>query len=206
MKKKGILIISVLSIVFITVFGIYKYTHRVVPHQFKTDVERQEYIQKFSQVQGENKEKAITENAGGLTEVRLSNKGALMKYNNVDIMLSTDQKIADSIKLIPALYKDTNGIKDDELQRYFEKNKSTVITVLGIDTLIKLKDFIKTLEFLKNDTIKEAKIDENSMKKEGNIINFDLIITTQNNKTATYPIKVIATEQNGKINCLVYWR
>ena len=210
MKKKTIIIASLILITGATAFGIYKYTHRVKPHVYKTDVERQEYIDKFSKVQYPEgykpKENTPTENAGGMQEVAILNKGALMKYNNVDIMISTDRKVTDSIKIISALYKDTNGYKDDEIKSYFEKNKDTIITILGIDTVPKLKEFIKTLDFLKDTTIKEAKIDEATLNKEGNIITFNLIITTANNKTATYPLKVIANEQNGKVNCLVYWK
>lgn len=209
MKKKIIIITSIVLTIMI-IFGIYKYNHKVKPHQYKTDVERQKYIDKFSKVQYpdeyKTRDNASNENAGGITDVRILNRGALMKFKNIDIMLSTDQKIADGIKIIPALYRDTNGYNDDEIKQYFEENKKSIVTILGISTVPKLKEFIKTLSFLKDTTIKEIKIDESSLNKDGNIITFNLVITTTNSKIATYPLKVIANEKSGKVNCLVYWR
>jgi hypothetical protein len=209
-RKKTKMILTLLLVVTIGIgsYEVYKYTHKEKPHEFQTDVEREEYINEFSKLQGEDKGVEIVENAGGASDINILNRGEILKVEkNIDIMLSTDVKVSDGIAVLDTLYKDIEKKSDNEIISYYYESKDQLSPIYGITNEEDFKKFSKTLTFLEGTKIISANIGEGTLKKVGNIIDFDLVLKTYNNKTQTYKMRVIITVIEGKKGeVLIYWK
>lgn len=206
--KKAILITAGILVI-IGVVGVYKYTHKSAqkPPTFDSEVDRRDHIKQFvSQEQGTDPNHEITENAGGITDVNIQNRGALMKFENPEIMLSVDRNISNAIKSLPQIVKDTKDLKDTEIDNYFNGNQASIISILGIDNKKDFKVFIGYLSFIKDGSkITEATIDESTTTMETNILTFKLKIKASNNKEQIFNIKNIITAKDSKADSVTYW-
>lgn len=208
MKKVILIIIGVFIIVGSSV-GVYKYTHKPTqePPIFNTEVDRQEHVKEFvAKEQGTDPNREIIENAGGITDVTIQNRGVLMKFNNPEIMLSLDRNISNAIKSMPQIVKDTKGLNDSDLESYFNNNQTSIIPILGIDNKSDFKAFLSSLSFIKDGSkVTQATINENSMSMEANILTFKLSLKASNSKEQTFNIKNIITAKEGKADSVTFW-
>lgn len=210
MKKKTriFLTLGLVIILGIGAFVVYRVTYKEKPHEFKTDVEREEYIKDFSKLQGENKEHEIIENAGGSSDINIINRGEILKVEkNIDIMLSTNVKVSDGIAVLGTLYKDIKKKSDSEIGSYYYESKEQLAPIYGITNEEDFKRFAKTLNFLEGTKIVSANIGDGTLKKAGNIIDFDLVLKTDKDKTQIYKLRAIITVIEGKKGeVLIYWK
>lgn len=210
MKKKTriFLAIGLVIILGIVSYAVYKDTHKEKPHEFKTDVEREEYIKDFSKLQGEDKEHEIIENAGGAPGINIINRGEILKVEkNIDIMLSTDVKVSDGIAILDTLYKDIKKKSDSEISSYYYESKDQLSAIYGITKEEDFKKFANTLTFLEGTKIISANIGDGTLKKVGNIIDFDLVLKTDKDKNQIYKLRVIITVIEGKKGeVLIRWK
>lgn len=195
----GVLIISVLGMIVI-------YLTNDKPREFDTDIEKENFIREFAKPQGNDLEINVDINAGGNAALIIDNIGVLMKYSNVDLMFSVNEKILSTIKAFPSLYKDTMKLNDLELKSYFEENKKTIVQLLGIEEVSKFEQFIQTLKLINGEEIINATINESTLKKVGNSIVFSMNLKAKGGNEKNYEIEVIELEREGKTYALVYWK
>lgn len=195
----GVLIISVLGMIVI-------YLTNNKPRKFDTDIEKENFIREFAKPQGNDLEINVDINAGGNAALIIDNIGVLMKYSNVDLMFSVNEKILSTIKAFPSLYKDTMKLNDLELKSYFEENKKTIVQLLGIEEVSKFEQFIQTLKLINGEEVINATINESTLKKVGNSIVFSMNLKAKGGNEKNYEIEVIELEREGKTYALVYWK
>lgn len=195
----GILIISVIGMIVI-------YLTNDKPRKFENDIEKESFIREFAKPQGNDLEINVDTNVGGNAALIIDNIGVLMKYSNVDLMFSVNEKILSTIKAFPSLYKDTIKLNDLELKAYFEENKETIVQLLGIEEVPKFEQFIQTLKFINGEEVINVTINESTLKKVGNSIVFSMNLKVKGGNEKNYELEVIELEREGKTYALVYWK
>lgn len=187
--------------------------NKLLKHKaFTTEDDRIENINKFqNEADISNPPIGIhSENSGGNQEIEIMNREKLIetKYTYLDGMLEISKLLQDGVSNLIHINNRCNsqiGI-DKKLISFYGGNSDELRSLYGIYNYKEFIKFKQNLEKInKEKKIVSAEIIPNTLRKEKNVIRFELLIKTESNNKFNYKIKVIENSIGDKSNFIVKW-
>lgn len=207
MDNKKKIILALVVIVASMGLIIYTFIPKNAPPPFENDNERSQYIKNFLSKEKGN-ELNIKSNEGGYSGVVVKNKQYLLKVTDLDTMLAINENITNNLTFMNKIYNDSKKFKNNDVEKYYEKNLNVIKFMLGIENLNDFKLFIGKLDFFNNTKINSVEIDETPgvLSKENNSVFLKLILKTTNGNSQIFDIKYSSVSEDNKNINLFYWK
>lgn len=175
--------------------------------KFANEEEKRKYIEEFAKGGGAYDEnppsEKIDKNSGGYDGITEIENIDTLKDISFDFFIVNKEKIIGGLNYINSILKDRETILKDK-KKYFVNNKEILSAIYGITNENEFNNFINKLIDAKEGKIVGGKINKNTIKVNGNNIEYTLIAENEVQSQISYNIKV--ARNINKIDFLLMWR